>query len=117
MEAEKTDWQKFKQWIADTVSFRFIKNLILEKDNNNLKETIGWFLGVTIMIGSLFCIWKASSDDHRLDVLWFLGILLCTIFGLDITGKGWKQFSDNKTKREIDKNHAHESPPLDEAIN
>lgn len=96
-----TDWEKFKQWVSDTVSFRFIKNLILENTNSNLKEAMAWFNMVAYLILAAYCIIDTVAPEFRYDVLFLLAVTSCTLLGIDVIGK-WRGSKREGDKRKIE---------------
>ena len=96
------NWQKFKQWLVDTLSFTYIKGLISDHTNDNLKEFIGTVLAGQLVILNFMAFSKSVTDKSRLDIIFYNMCFIAVLFGIEGVVRFLTRSSDNAKEKEIE---------------
>lgn len=97
-----SNWQKFKKWFVDTLSFTYIKGLINDHTNDNLKEFIGTVLAGQLVILNFYAVYKAKTDNAILDVIFYNMMFICVLFGIEGVVRFLTKSSDNAKEKDIE---------------
>ena len=73
-------------YIGDTLAFTYVKKLIADKENKDLREFVAVMLSFTLVVSFMFSIYIASSDDSRLYLIITICSFIAALFGMEKFG-------------------------------
>lgn len=95
-------WQRCKQWVGDTLSFKYIKGLISDHTNDNLKEFIGTVLAGELVIVIAYAVYIAKDDAAVLNIIFYIMCFISVLFGIEGVVRFLTKSSDNTKEKEIE---------------
>jgi hypothetical protein len=78
--------RKILNYIGDTLSFVYVKRLIADKENKDLREFVAVMLSFTLVFSFIFSIYIADSDNARLYLVITICSFIAALFGMEKFG-------------------------------
>jgi hypothetical protein len=74
------------KYIGDTLAFTYVKKLIADKENKDLREFVAVMLSFTLVVSFLFSIYIAGTDNARLYLIITICSFIAALFGMEKFG-------------------------------
>ena len=89
--------EKFLKWLGDTLSLKYVKSLINEKEDANLKDAMAAFFCV---VGAIICFYTAykGTDSVRVQIIFYIFGFIALLMGIKEGGKAINKKDDGVDK-------------------